>query len=434
MVSRAANDTREQGITLVALEVENVLRLKAVRIRPDGAPLVVVGGDNDQGKTSLINSIQMLLGGGKMPKQALHEGETDGRITGELSNGMIAERTFWPDGGTKLELRSRRGGKLISSPQGVLDELYDSFAFEPLDFLAQKAPAQTELLMRALKLDFSDLDDDYAAKFEERKIVNHKIKTLKGAIEEAVRFKDAPKREVSIAGLAEQLKETHAKNTARGQLVTRSTEALRLVTERLNKIADLERQLVELRAGLAAETKAADDAGAAMVAAGDELDTAPIEQRLEEAEQVNRKVRANQQIAAQEYELVDLEEKTNELTEDLKGIQRQKGERLAAAKFPVEGLGFGELGPTLDGLPFEQAAMSRKLRVVAAMAFRLLPALKILLIRRGSELNTKNLQLLADLAEAEGGQVWVERVSEDGKGCSVVLEDGMVQGAPAAAE
>jgi hypothetical protein len=139
-------------------------------------------------------------------------------------------------------------------------------------------------------------------------------------------------------------------------------------------------------------------------------------------------------VAAQEFDLIDLEDKARELTQELEDIESEKAARLAAAKFPVEGLGFGPDGPTLDGLPFDQAAMSRKLRTVAAVAFRLKPTIKILLIRRGNELNSKNMQLLAELAEAEGGQAWVERVSEDGKGCDVVLVDGMVQGAPVAAE
>lgn len=422
----------EQGVTLVALEVANVMRIKCVRVRPDGSPLVVVGGDNEQGKSTLLNSIEMLIGGGKMPAAPLRKGETDGVIRGEFSNGMVAERTFWP-GGTKLEVRRKAGGKPVNGPQGVLDEIYDSFAFEPLDFLAKKPAEQTDVLMRALKLDFTDLDDEHAAKFEERKLVNHKIKTLKGALEEAIRYPGAPKREIPIEQLTEELKLTHARNAERNRVVQEMHDALRVFTEQAEKVARLERELEVERRGLVNATASLEQRKEAAAAAGEELPTEPIEQQLAEVSETNRKARANQEIAAQEYDLVDLEEKSSELTEQLQDIQRQKGARLAAAKFPVDGLGFGEQGPTLDGLPFEQAAMSRKLRVVAAMAFRLLPKLKILLIRRGSELNTKNLQLLAELAESEGGQAWVERVSEDGKGCSVVLEDGMMR-EPEAAE
>lgn len=431
-MAHAANDTgREQGATLVALEVENVKRLKVVRIRPDGAPLVVVGGDNEQGKSTLLDSIEMLLGGGRhVPAEPLRHGETDGRIFGEFSNGLVAERKFWP-GGTSLTLRQGRRGKPLSGPQGVLDELYNELAFEPLDFLDERPPEQTAIMMRALGLDFSDLEQEHAETFEERRVVNAKIKSLKGAIEEAVRYPNAPKAEVSIAELAEELKQAHETNNAH---TAHQSDLAKLRSE----AADADAKQLRLWQEFQEAVKAMDAAKAALAAAEavtmpEPVDVEPLQQQLQDAETTNREVRANQQVAAHEYELVDLEEKTDELTEKLQRIERDKAKRLAAARFPVEGLGFGPGGPTLDGVPLEQAAMSRKLRVVAALAFRLKPKLKILLLRRGSELNTKNLQLLAELAEAEGGQVWVERVSEDGKGCDVVLEDGELR-RPEAAE
>jgi hypothetical protein len=426
-VTNAANDTREQGATLVALEVENVKRIKMVRIRPDGAPLVVVGGDNDQGKTSLLDSIEMLIGGGRrFPAAPLRQGETDGRVYGEFSNGLVVERKFYP-GGSNLTVRQGKRGKAVSGPQGKLDDLFDELAFEPLKFLEDKPADQTTVLMNALGLDFSDVDQQAEEAYEERKLVNAKVKSLKGAIEEATRYPDAPKAEVSVAELAEQLKAAHAENAERARLVQGMNDALRAREAAELRVQELERQLEAARGDVDAAWCAVRDADADLAAAGDHVDTAPIEEQIASAEVVNRQVRANQQVAAQEFDLVDLEDKSEELTDKLKRLEQEREKRLRAARFPVEGLGFGPNGPTLDGLPLDQAAMSRKLRVVAALAFRLKPKLKVLLIRRGSELNTKNLQLLAELAEAEGGQVWVERVSEDGKGCDVVLEDGEVR-------
>ena len=47
---------------ITELRAENIKRLVAVRVKPDGS-LVVVGGNNGQGKTSLLDSIAMALGG-----------------------------------------------------------------------------------------------------------------------------------------------------------------------------------------------------------------------------------------------------------------------------------------------------------------------------------------------------------------------------------
>ena len=47
------------------LEIENVKRIKAVRLKPAQNGLTVIGGNNNQGKTSVLDSIAWALGGEK---------------------------------------------------------------------------------------------------------------------------------------------------------------------------------------------------------------------------------------------------------------------------------------------------------------------------------------------------------------------------------
>ena len=47
---------------IVSLEAENYKRLKAVEITPDGN-MVVIGGRNAQGKSSVLDAIWAALGG-----------------------------------------------------------------------------------------------------------------------------------------------------------------------------------------------------------------------------------------------------------------------------------------------------------------------------------------------------------------------------------
>ena len=57
------------------LEIENVKRIKAVKVEPKASGLTVIGGNNNQGKTSVLDSIAWALGGERYkPSQATREG------------------------------------------------------------------------------------------------------------------------------------------------------------------------------------------------------------------------------------------------------------------------------------------------------------------------------------------------------------------------
>ena len=51
------------SIKINKLEIENVKRIKAVKIEPTKNGLTIVGGNNNQGKTSVLDSIAWALGG-----------------------------------------------------------------------------------------------------------------------------------------------------------------------------------------------------------------------------------------------------------------------------------------------------------------------------------------------------------------------------------
>jgi len=108
-------------------------------------------------------------------------------------------------------------------------------------------------------------------------------------------------------------------------------------------------------------------------------------------------------------------------------LDAEKAERLAAATFPIEGLGLNDSGVTWNGLPFEQASTAIRTRVSVAIGAALNPRLKVLLIRNGNDLDAKNLQLLADFAEEQALQIWVEKIAGGPKGMMTVeIVDGQV--------
>ena len=76
------------------LEIENVKRVKAVKIEPTANGLTIIGGNNNQGKTSVLDAIAWALGGDKYrPSQAQREGSViPPNLHIVMSNGLVVER------------------------------------------------------------------------------------------------------------------------------------------------------------------------------------------------------------------------------------------------------------------------------------------------------------------------------------------------------
>lgn len=82
-------------VTINHLELENVKKIKAVQLTPAQTGLTIIGGRNNQGKSSVLDAIAWALGGEKYrPSQAQREGSVlPPHLKLTLSNGLVAERS-----------------------------------------------------------------------------------------------------------------------------------------------------------------------------------------------------------------------------------------------------------------------------------------------------------------------------------------------------
>ena len=83
------------SVKINTLELENVKRIKAVRLEPTKSGLTVIGGRNGQGKTSVLAAIAWALGGNKFrPAEPQHTNSViPPHLKITLDNGMIVERS-----------------------------------------------------------------------------------------------------------------------------------------------------------------------------------------------------------------------------------------------------------------------------------------------------------------------------------------------------
>jgi energy-coupling factor transporter ATP-binding protein EcfA2 len=426
---------------IVKLTVENIKRLSAVEITPTGE-LVIVGGKNDAGKSSLLDAIEMAIGGeSSTPAQPVRRGQKTGRVVLDLGD-LVVTRSFTEAGGRKLIVANKDGAR-FPSPQAMLDRLYGALSFDPLSFEREDSKTQAAILRNLVGLDVSDLDAQRATLYDERTRANRDVRALEVKVDSCQTYPDAPAAEVSIQAISDDLA---ASERARERVTAAATQRNALISRRgvlVEKLAAVRKDIDRLKQQLAlAETSAAqtdvdiqavDDALSHSTKAHDDAvaampDTAASRARLADAERINQQVRTNRQAADASAMLADARAVVKGLTAQIDRIEAEKQTRLAAAAFPVPGLGVNDDGVLVDGLPFDQASTSDRIRISVAIGLAMHPKLRVLLVRDGSLLGSDKLDILATMAADSGAQVWLELMQESPDDrTTVYIEDGAIR-------
>lgn len=415
---------------ITKLEVENFKKLRAVCIKPDGS-VVMLGGRNGAGKSSVLDSIQSALGGGKRaPEEPVRKGTKRATVVLETEK-FIVTRRFSAKGPSTLEIKGR-DGSVYPSPQALLDSIVGPLSFDVLTFVRQpgKAPAdaaraQAAALRQIVALDFTKQEYERKVAFDERTDVTRELKRVQAQLDKLPDVDAGDEAEVSVAELAGEIRKRQAVNTAKadkGRDLERLREKARATSD---IIEDLELKLKASREMLV-EIQTRGKAMKAELDAMPDADVAEVEAKLADAEGINRRVRLRTERAKLETELNQLIEKCEGLTGTIEGVDAAKRSALEAAKYPVDGLAVTDEGITLDGVPFSQASQAQQLKVSVAIGLALNPELKVLLIRDGSLLDEDSLAAVAKMAADHDAQVWLEVVGNR-EDATVIIEDGEVQ-------
>lgn len=428
---------------IIRLQSQNVKRLSAVEITPDGN-VVIIGGKNGQGKSSVLDSIMYALGGGStLPQQPVRSGQPNAEIVVDLGE-LVVKRTFTAAGGTNLVVTNKDGAK-YPSPQAILDKLVGTLSFDPLEF-ARRTEKQAETLRQLVGLNFNNLDAERAKIYDERTVVNREVKSLSAQVAAKTKFDGVPDEEVQTADILKEQQAAAETNATNARLRTRLERSKGDIVNQEKFLKTYDEQIVAAKAqieSLQESIKTAEAQKASALAelqekktqfeqkekeinALQDIDLTPFQSRAQEAEATNQKVRANRERAGLQSQLEGKQKSAAELTAKIEAIDAEKQKLITSAKYPIPGLSFDNDGNVLfNGIPFSQASSADQTKVSIAIGLALNPKLRVLLIRDGSLLDEESLAMVADIAAKNDAQVWMERVSTGGE-VSVVIEDGMV--------
>lgn len=413
-----------ESIKINKLEIENVKRIKAVKIEPTASGLTIVGGNNNQGKTSVLDSIAWALGGDRYrPSQAQRDGSTiPPTLHIVMSNGLVVERK---GKNSSLKVTDPTGNK---GGQQLLNEFVEQLALDLPKFMEASGSEKAQTLLRIIGVgdQLAVLDKQEKELYNRRLAIGQIADQKKKFADEQPYYPDAPKELVSPSELIRQQQEILARNG--------ENQKKREQVEKYKNAVFFTRQSVDsMREQLEEEEKklkeAEENLRIAQMNAQDLQDesTAELEASIANIEEINHKVRANLDKDKAEEDALDYKNQYAELTEQINKTRQDKTDLLSSAELPLPELSVKDGELVYKGQQWDNMSGSDRLKVSTAIVRKLNPKCGFVLLDKLEQMDLQTLNEFGGWLEQEGLQAIATRVSIGGE-CSIIIEDGYVKG------
>ena len=406
------------SIKINKLEIENVKRVKAVKIEFTANGLTVIGGKNNQGKTSVLDAIAWVLGGNSYkPSDAQRTGSViPPNLHMVMSNGLVVERKGKNSDLKVIDPNGQKGG------QKLLDEFVGQLALDLPKFMqaTSKEKANTLLQIIGVGDKLYELGKQEQETYNKRKTIGQ-IKDQKSKFAKEMTYHpDAPKEPISAGDLIKQQQEILARNGANQSKRQRLREISTTVNNLSNQMAELQRRLDAALADQEVASKPALDLH--------DESTEELENNITNIESINIKVRANLDKDKAEQDALEYSNQYATLTTQVEGIRKEKVDLLTNTDLPLPNLSVVDGELTYNGRKWDGMSGSDQLKVSVAIVRKLNPNCGFVLMDKLEQMDMDTLNEFGKWLEAEGLQAIATRVST-GEECSIIIEDGYVKGA-----
>lgn len=411
------------NIKINKLEIENVKRVKAVKVEPTANGLTVIGGRNNQGKTSVLDAIAWALGGDRFrPSQAQRdESVIPPYLHIVLSNGLVVERK---GKNSDLKITDPNGNK---GGQQLLNEFVEQLALDLPKFLqmSEHDKAMTLLNIIGVGRELAELERQEKELYNRRLAIGQIADQKEKFAKEQMYYPDAPKELVSPSELIRRQQEILAINGENQRKRTRLHD-LEQESQRIND---------QLEALLRKQSQVLNDLEIARKSAENLQDesTKELETSIANIEEINRKVRANLDKDKAEEDALEYKNQYAELTKEIQDTRQAKVNLLNNANLPLPGLSVEDGNLLYQGQRWDNMSGSDQLKVATAIIRRLNPKCGFVLLDKLEQMDIETLHEFGQWLEQEGLQAIATRVSV-GDECSLIIEDGYVAGQTALAE
>ncbi len=411
---------QQESIKINSLELENIKRVKAVKLEPTKNGLTVVGGKNNQGKTSVLDAIAWALGGAKYkPSQAQREGSlVEPQLHIELSNGMVVER-LGKNGTLKVTDPSGQKGN-----QSLLDGFISQFALDLPKFMEADKSAKAKILLQIIGVGdkLSTFDKQESELYNRRTEIGRIADQKKKYADEMVQWDGVPEEIVSAAELIQQQQEILARNGRNQELRNQvnNLEAQKTLLEQRIEEAQktlntMHEQMAELQDKLVIANTNAKDL--------QDESTAELEESIANIDSTNAKVRDNLNKQRAQEEADEYKRQYGDLTTQIEDIRNARMELLNGVEMPLQDLSVQDGELIYKGQKWDNMSGSDQLKVATAIVRKTNPKCGFVLLDKLEQMDVDTMKEFGKWLQDNNLQAIATRVST-GDECSIFIEDG----------
>jgi DNA repair exonuclease SbcCD ATPase subunit len=410
------------SLKVIRLTAENIKQVRAVDITPDDN-MVVISGENEAGKTSVLDSLCLALRYSETKKdikEPIRHGKEFAEIMTDLGD-FVVKRTFRAgENGKEFTTRltvETANGDVVKRPQELLDSFIGSLSFDPLEFLMVDGKKRRQMLGDMVHLNLADYDAKRKSMSDQRLELKREAKNIDDAIKQIAPPVDTdPTKEESSQEILERLTALQQEYNTKNNLEQTIRIKLAEIQELQNRISILQGEYNIANIQLATMPSNISE----------QLDKTA--QKLHNLEKNNGRAReiAKYNFLAEKYQKITSE--LNDVNKSMTELEAHKTSLLKAAQLPVVGLEITDDDVIFDGLPLTQISASEQIKISVALVMAANPKLRIMRIKNGSLLDKKNFELIRSLAKDTDFQVWIECVDDSGKR-GFYIENGEVAAA-----
>lgn len=411
---------QQESIKINSLELENVKRVKAVKLEPTKNGLTVVGGKNNQGKTSVLDAIAWALGGAKYkPSQAQREGSlVEPQLHIELSNGMVVER-LGKNGTLKVTDPSGQKGN-----QSLLDGFISQFALDLPKFMEADKNTKAKILLQIIGVGdkLSVFDKQESELYNRRTEIGRIADQKKKYADEMVQWDGVPEEIVSAAELIQQQQEILARNGRNQELrnQVKNLEAQKTLLEQ--RIEEAQKALNAMHEQFA---KLMEKLSIANTNAKDLQDesTAELEESIANIDSTNAKVRDNLNKQRAQEEADEYKRQYGDLTTQIEEVRKARMELLNSVEMPLDDLSVQDGELIYKGQKWDNMSGSDQLKVATAIVRKTNPQCGFVLLDKLEQMDIDTMNEFGKWLQDNNLQAIATRVST-GDECSIFIEDG----------